>query len=145
MIQVNELRISNLVDYNGMYLSVSEIYTPKPRKPVRFDGVECVELHCGGFITATMDDIKPIPLTEEILLKCGFVCFAESEVSKGFSIGTNPVTNDHMVTLTWLKDIFKNNLDNYPFFKNGHHVIKHLHQLQNLYFALTGQELEVKL
>lgn len=134
MIQVNELRISNLVDYNGMYLSVSEIYTPKPRKPVRFDGVECVELHCGGFITATMDDIKPIPLTEEILLKCGFAKSSDGEhffighygfclVHDGQDYCMKPVIIDPMVIA----------------------YCRYLHQLQNLYFALTGKELEVNL
>jgi len=90
-------------------------------------------------------EVKPIPLKEEILLKCGFKCYAESGVSKGFSTGLNPVTNDYMLTLTWLKCFKSNQLEDYPFYKNGYHVVKYLHQLQNLYFALCGEEMEVNL
>ena len=66
-------------------------------------------------------DFAPIPLTEEWLLKFGF---RESN-----------------------KYLFKYKLglkkrgDNY-FYDNI--SIKHVHQLQNLYFALTGEELTLK-
>ena len=30
------------------------------------------------------------------------------------------------------------------FYKNGYFIIKYVHQLQNLYFALTGEELTIK-
>ena len=68
-----------------------------------------------------LEDLKPIPLTEEWLLKFGF---RESN-----------------------KYLFKYKLglkkrgDNY-FYDNI--SIKHVHQLQNLYFALTGEELTLK-
>lgn len=73
--------------------------------------------------------IRPIPLTEEILLKCGAV----KAVDEWFIIDKC-----------------------FQFFDNGFcysaglgyqlsQPIENLHQLQNLYFALTGQELNVKL
>lgn len=78
--------------------------------------------------------IKPIPLTEEILLKCGFVqCENEYWYTNGIlnlslPIGTFSINGS----------------------KNSEAVIrinpiKHLHQLQNLYFALTNEELTVNL
>src|SRR5690606_36455675 len=70
--KASELRIGSFVEYNGMTLRVSEIYSPKPRQPKEFSDVECVELHCDGFIAATIHEINPIELTEEILVKCGF-------------------------------------------------------------------------
>ena len=118
MIRANELRLGNVIYLQNKPIKVNidtlnRILNPEYSGNIKFK-----------------DQYKPIELTEEILLKCGFECYAESGVSKGFSIGVNPVTNDYILTLTWLKEIFNNNLDNYPFYRNGYHVIKYLHQLQ---------------
>lgn len=82
-------------------------------------------------ILKNIDEYKPIPLTEEWLLKFGFVSnpyedryelrreyhiYIEIDKTKGF-------------TEIWC--------EKYP-------IIKHVHQLQNLYFALTGEELTFK-
>lgn len=71
---------------------------------------------------------KPIPLTEEILLKCGF-----EKHNKEF----------------WFKDFFIGLIDNSFNLKEGIGVyvadVYYLHQLQNLYFALTNEELTVNL
>ena len=82
-------------------------------------------------IYLSIDDIKPIPVTEEILLKCGF-----EKDNEYFSL-----KNLHY------------NIENKRFYIGNDHVssghndayILHLHQLQNLYFALTNQELEIEL
>jgi len=74
-----------------------------------------------------ISELKPIPLTEEILLKCGFLkCnFTENHYDiKGMRVWK--------CNSMFLCD------------KNGIHI-KHLHQLQNLYFALCGEELEINL
>ena len=75
------------------------------------------------------DEIEPIPLTEEWLLKFGFVklgkldFFYISEQEMNFKVSCD------------LKMIAWYNLQ-------LHGVeIKHVHQLQNLYFALTNTEL----
>ena len=73
---------------------------------------------------------QPIPLTEDILLKCGFY-----EHKKWF-------TNDY-ITLGYITD------DRWMQFEYSVSRsvidIKYLHQLQNLYFALKNKELQVKL
>lgn len=72
-------------------------------------------------------DLKPIPLTEEILLECGFIpC----------SILENHFNIKGMC-------IFKLN-EMFLCDKNGV-IINSLNQLQNLYFAITGVELEINL
>lgn len=77
--------------------------------------------------------IKPIPLTEEILLKCGF----ENDVKNLYSL----IKNDEFY--------IKYNVHNNGFYLciNGFYIIRvnNLHQLQNLYFALTREELEINL
>jgi len=72
-------------------------------------------------------DCKPIPLTEEWLERFGF----EEDDSVG-----------------WLKRFDKSDsfFIDLSFMYWGENSVKltHVHQLQNLYFALTGEELELK-
>ncbi len=92
-----------------------------------------------------IDDIikSPIPISEEWLLKFGFKK-RESGVCDSFYIGFNPVTHDWLFDLVWLKKMMDYSYEGNPFYKNGHHEVKYIHQLQNLYFALTQTELELK-
>lgn len=71
----------------------------------------------------------PIPLTDEWLERFGF----DVEYTNGG-------------WLRWQKGNFKL-LDRrlpHPQYHNPEASIEYVHQLQNLYFALTGQELEIK-
>ena len=71
---------------------------------------------------------SPIPLTPEVLESCGFEVFPWGYVkksSKDFGVRIN------------LRSF------NYDVSGNSPVKIEYLHQLQNLYFALTGEELEV--
>lgn len=79
--------------------------------------------------------LQGIPLTEEWLLKFGF---EEMEFENCFSINYAPF--EFKVELLPKEDfiIFKNRNE------NTHHAqCKYVHQLQNLYFALTGEELTI--
>mgnify|MGYP003658203865 CR=1 FL=1 len=73
---------------------------------------------------------EPIPLTEEWLVKFGFENTNTKEnpnYKKGFY---TCMVREHGINIC-----------------NGHGFINdlnHVHQLQNLYFALTGEELELK-
>jgi len=106
MIQANELRIGNW------------LISAKTDEPFQ---VDCIPNDAP--ITAT-----PIPLTEDVLLKCGFV----------------------KVNSTWFAGRLSKFRLNIAFdveFQN-HWLgirLKHLHNLQNLYFALTNQELQINL
>jgi hypothetical protein len=75
-------------------------------------------------------DCDPIPLTEEILLKCGFEKF-EVEGYPIFIIGKFYLEFYSLESVFLISDIEVK--------------IKHLHQLQNLYFCLTGEELTIEL
>jgi hypothetical protein len=84
---------------------------------------------------------EPIPLTEEWLIKFGFDK-RESSVCDAFYIGINPITKDWLFDIVWLKNMMDYSYEGFPFYRNGHHKIQYVHQLQNLYFALTGEELQ---
>jgi hypothetical protein len=74
------------------------------------------------------EELKPIPLTEEWLLKFGFEKNITTDLYPTFSYDILNV-NDGIVYVL-----------NYGFVNH----IKYIHQLQNLYFALTGEELQSK-
>jgi hypothetical protein len=70
-------------------------------------------------------DCTPIPLTPEILLKSGFEAFDD-----GWYILESFTWNIYDKLIRWNSFQLK---------------CQYLHQLQNLYFALTGEELEISL
>jgi hypothetical protein len=73
-------------------------------------------------------DWKPLPITKEILFRCGF---KECQLG-GLSIKTDEYEfiEFNSVLLCWVNGTKK--------------PIKYVHQLQNLYFALTQNELKYK-
>lgn len=73
---------------------------------------------------------NPIPLTEEILLKAGF-----------------EKRQDTMWTIynkSWIS-LYKMMGGKYYEVEDTYTSLKYVHSLQNLYFALTGEELEIDL
>lgn len=86
----------------------------------------------------------PIPITLEILEKCGFESGKETNINGLIQYDFWKTKNiPHLHRWLLYKDgeyiIYKNNI------LIGRAYIKYLHQLQNLYFALTGEELTVNL
>jgi hypothetical protein len=139
MIQANELKIGNLVYYNG---NLQEIGSVTEIKKNLITGDECVVLDYRSDILHQTQYLQPIPITEEWLLKCGFDK-RESSVCDAFYIGINPITKDWLFDIVWLKNMMDYSYEDFAFYRNGHHKIHSVHQLQNLYFALTGEELEI--
>ena len=125
--KANELRIGNLVKYQLESWKISSIFKDGPLELVRFE----------IYKIANLKEFEPIPLTEEWLLKFGFEERKESENFSKWFIGENPVTHDWLFFIKQFKD------ENKFFFQNGFHKLDYLHQLQNLYFALTNNELEI--
>ena len=80
--------------------------------------------------------VKPIPLTEEWLLKFGLKK-SEKELVLEFADYSNAYLwfNNKSGQLRLVTEQGK---------YLTHDNLKHVHQLQNLYFALTGKELEIK-
>lgn len=106
---INELRIGNWVEYQSQFRQVSSISVEGFTQAIGL----------GGINTTT---VNPIPLTPEILEKCGVFQTVEGYSLNGVAL------------------IYKNN--EFSFWHNGTRIIiQYLHQLQNLYFALTGEEL----
>ena len=76
--------------------------------------------------------VEGIPLTEEWLLKFGFDENLELVIRESLSIEFN----EDMQASLWAGLYIAGEADSLK--------IEYVHQLQNLYFALTGEDLEVK-
>lgn len=117
MINANELRIGNWVRTSEYHNKITSLGTDACHTTAR----ERKVLH-------TYEFVHPIPLTPEILEQCGFKTGEESWI-KG------------MLHVAMRDGIFKMW---YGSMNNSSIVsVQHLHQLQNLYFALFGKELTI--
>lgn len=125
--KANELRIGNYLNYRDKerILIVSNLGS------FRFETI----CHNTGVIYGSDDasEYNGIPLTEDWLLKFGFTL----DIGVGVWFSTQkhfPIWNAYSVIP------YQYTLDN-----PSHNInISTVHQLQNLYFALTGDELQLK-
>jgi hypothetical protein len=83
------------------------------------------------------EDLQPIPLTPEILEKAGFM---ESQ-DNTYYLPKMDYTVDFVGVILWKKEYFRLNEE----FTSVGKPIQYLHQMQNLFFALTGEELNIEL
>jgi len=80
---------------------------------------------------------KPIPLTEEWLLKFGFY-----RVENGY-YGSMPYNKPCWIKFSFTILIWDDGTFVYDW-NGGNTILKSVHQLQNLHFALKGKELTIK-
>ena len=118
----NELRIGNLILVDGEITEITGI----KKSTVSFSD---------GFQMFIAGGIEPIPLTEEWLLKFGFDKVLPRNDKMYYRLNDYFVIEDSRFFL--LGD------DAFEILKLRQEI-KYVHQLQNLYFALTGEELTIK-
>jgi hypothetical protein len=121
--EANELRIGNWVKDKWLLSFFKVIKLGKFK--VTYKGFQ--EFKCD------YEHLQLISLTEEILLKCGFVKKRISLTFNEFSFYNEDLENVYI------------DLDQGQELSGISVKVKYLHQLQNLYFALTGRELQFKL
>ena len=119
---INELRINNLISHNGLICTV-EIINGELNE-IYFLGEEF-------YHSDKPENLEGVPLTEEVLLKSGFV-YTDDVVNlnrnyklQEFEIQLHLDVNDFICC---------NTIPNYI-------QIKYVHTLQNLYFDFTNEEL----
>jgi hypothetical protein len=136
--EAKELRIGNYVNW---IIPFSNDYSPQK-----------VTLQILNIINNDADICKPIPITEEILLKCGF---KKNNIARINSIFNIDLGRNRILTVSDIGTpsgfIYISSIDvdiitdaviiyNWDYDKTYY-----LHQLQNLYFALTNEELKINL
>lgn len=131
IINIQELRIGNYVRAGDTPHArrVESLFSSLRRARLRSDR--------GDSSTFSEDEMIPIEITEEWLLKLGFRLMD----SDGYEY-TQYKNKD------WRFYVFKaDNYDGYLLVDGMVTItdrVKHVHQLQNLYFALSGEELTLK-
>jgi len=109
--KANEIRLGNYLEMLGKVRKVECISNLPARK-------EMYWLACENMIDTKIIHFSPIPLTEEWLLKFGFT--ENSYYNLKSTGGTDYI---------------------FGYKKQNYTSLRYVHQLQNLYFALTGEEL----
>jgi|SRR5690606_12056949 len=132
MINPQELKIGNYVSYNGSIAVVSGISSPAPRQEERFNNKHVIELSIGGLIDVTPEELEPVILTEEMLLKLGF-----EKTDRQYSTWFN-----HYYHIIVRGDIRFQLVDNGDLSCIDYKHINYLHQLQNLIFSVDNIELK---
>lgn len=135
MVDIKELRIGNIVK---CYSSLYKKNKPFEVSQILVDNIELIDTDESFEIL--YDRLDGIPLTEELLLKCGF-----TKEYYGFSCD--------IVELSYGRFLCNDDTDKDKLFlsiNNAEYTIsgvsfKYLHQLQNIYYALMGKELNVEL
>ena len=118
-----DLRIGNIVNRNGNPIVVKDIAKSGINMTIDTYG------HCDQNYWTLWSEIEPIPLTEEWLLKFGFEkpknrdCYIKKRL-QGWKQMAYLIEEDTLIA-HWIPC-----------------KLEHVHQLQNLYFALTGEELK---
>lgn len=136
MIKAEELRVGNLVKCflkrtDARIISIKEIEAAHVN-----DNEYCYPYEI----------IHGILLTPELLLKCGFVGSDSDDLPKRILYGIQVANNTALyydefcdklwyLSYEWNNNHFQNDFWGKP---------EYLHQLQNLYYALTGEELKIE-
>lgn len=130
-INTNEFRRGNWV--LDQYSFYSKIET------IRENSVTIINPNCAHEVENHISLIKFIPLTEDKLLKFGFVLLDENSAGKRYGLLNNNVFDRDTILIIW-----KNNQRAGKIFR-GNKEIKYVHKLQNLIFELTDRDLEINL
>jgi len=140
MIQPQELRIGNLVYFKSEIEGVDNIYYIATIKQIMDNGVYLDGFNpmnkdstINGF--ASFKQIIPIPLTQELLLDFGLKKISEDK----FNLFNHPTEVEIVIKCNSYSRNFQ--CDGIIFALNN---LDYAHQLQNLYFALKGEELQFK-
>ena len=129
--EAKELRIGNWVNlYDDFNSQVTGLTNTKK--------VWCVDNPTNEECAWSTNRIKPIPLTEEWLLKLGLV---ESNKIRNRFIEENQDFEIEIQGLNYAYCLWGG--EDAPHLTQFLGHCKHVHQLQNLYFALTGNELTI--
>lgn len=127
--KANELRIGNWVEFEGKHYRIDSISKTFPTLDTTEFGIGVVD----------WNNLKPIPLTEEWLIKFGF----EDVTSEDFGVDKRIKTFEKEFFKIYLPE-YRCRLFGITYVDAAFLKIEFVHQLQNLYFALTGEELELK-
>lgn len=148
--KVEELRIGNYIFFDGKICTLNSITQHFNNGPYLF----CVQCETGMFTYIDSEDIEPIPITEDILLKLGFDKWDnkklnEFEYYQRFvmynMIGGTSNYEMHKIHSSYggeKETEYVTSIDSDE--RQYNWRMEYLHDLQNACFKETGEELKLK-
>lgn len=130
VIELKELRIGNILQYDGKYVHVTNISSDiddEYEDLIGFCELGKTTNEISDWNRALADKLRRVPLSNEILKSFGF------EIKEYF-LQLNNLT-------------IKQTYDGFQLIGERYKIgteIQFFHQLQNLYYSLTGEELKIK-
>lgn len=136
MIQASELRKDNIVFRKFLNPSPTGLKTCYASCKIKSIGIERVIYECKdkSLNKVGYDNIYPIQLTEDWLLRLGFVVTETNNGIECYYFGSRYSIFKPKDCSVWIFCDGENALTNF----------EHIHTLQNIWFALTNQELTLK-
>ena len=125
IMKANELRLGNYVEYQVENYQLASIHSDNTIR-LKCDDETHKNYSHGSIGCYGLRELKPIPLTEEWLIKFGFECVDTSD--------------DHHYYLDSKHGFSLNRSFQHL---DCEYDLEYVHQLQNLFFALTGEELTI--
>jgi len=136
MINISELRIGNILTKDGEIITVDSIYLGKNEYLINIESEG--NAYNGSEINGIeLSECEQISLTEDILLDSGF-CKVRSEREDGEKCTLWNTEHFELIEMDKNKNIFE-------YYSTNGLIVKHVHQLQNLWFALMKTELEISI
>ena len=122
--KAQDLRIGNLVEYK-----ITDEFDER-KEWWEVSEIDADDIHWLSKVDTNDDDFRAIPLTEEWLLKFGFENYCQHFLKRGsieFYIWGS-LSDNTKFAIKALDTLIE---------------IKYVHQLQNIYFSLEGEELKI--
>ena len=143
MIKANEIRIGNWIEFNNFISPPNNLQvTPRMFRQLGMDLSENLDLELSGYH-------KPIPLTEEWLLKMGFEksqeewytikYFTDCDLATEQMAISYNLSSNRCAVFDAIEETDIVNILSYPIYTSK--KVLYVHTLQNVFFALTGEEL----
>jgi hypothetical protein len=136
-VSVTDLRVGNFVKDEVLGLCEIESIFKQGQVEVSVKNVALDGKIGKRYFILNTDSIKPIPLTEEWLLKFGFSVINENSAGKRYGYVIGGIFSSDLTFSFW-----KTTKESGKFFRRDLEL-KSVHQLQNVYFALIGSELQI--
>jgi hypothetical protein len=126
-----ELKIGNLVCYNGEVVKVEQV----TKRKIGYHTIP----NETRMNYARLCKIEPIPITEKLLTKR----IGGDKVTYFISHGNSMLTFKKLDDALW-DVLIQVSFPNYREIRQYVYNIQYIHQLQNAYYLVTGEELEIK-
>ena len=139
MIKANELRLGNLLSLCGVVYSVNEIQNQLQYIELKRKSDENEKLHEYEECDFDCEDLTPVEITENELLCCGFILTGDFGDQRHYE---HPSLRNFSVVFVH-EEIALHHVygDSYVCVFYDDKIFQYMHQLQNLFFSLVGEEL----